>query len=108
MEGNSNAQPFEITIWYFSTRKEDASNLASIIKEGGNYFVNLHSAENRPDLQHVRTSPSYMFFQIDEFNEAMKVRELVEKNTGKIVNTKKSTDTKYQRSIRIVLTESNS
>ncbi len=96
---------FEIDVWYFPSRKDDAFALASFIRGQGSYLVNLHSADQRSSLKEERNGTSYMFFNKDEFSEAMEIKLLFEKHLGHSLNANKADESRSPRSIRLVLSE---
>ncbi len=100
-----NVEPFEIDVWYFPSRKKQALVLASFIRNQGDYLVNLHSADQRSSLKKQRNSTSYMYFNKDEFSEAMEIRLLFEKHLGHSLNANKADESRSPRSIRLVLSE---
>jgi hypothetical protein len=102
-----NAEPFQITIYYFPTRKESAYALTNLLTRQG-YWVNLQPASTYALLEKERNTPSYFFFNKGEFNKAMEVRGIIEKNLGHMVNAFKSDKIMTTLSMRLVITEAES
>ena len=85
---NQNAEPFQITVYYFPTRKVSALELSNFLTKQG-YLANLQPASSYPPLEKERNTPSYIYFNKDDFTRVMEIKGMMEKNLGHTVNAYK-------------------
>jgi hypothetical protein len=85
---NQNAELFQITVYYFPTRKESALELSNFLTKQG-YLANLQPASSYPPLEKERNTPSYIYFNKDDFTRVMEIKRMMEKNLGHTVNAYK-------------------
>ena len=85
---NQHAEPFQITVYYFPTRKETAYALSNFLTKQA-YLVNLQPASSYPPLEKERNTPSYIYFNKDDFTKVMEIKGMMEKNLGHTVNAYK-------------------
>ncbi|MGV1099329.1 hypothetical protein ACUUL3_07960 [Thiovibrio sp. JS02] len=96
--------PFQITVYYFPGRKDDAYDLSNFLTKQG-HLVNLQPASTYAPLEKERFTPSYIFFEKAGFSQVMAMKAVMEKNVGHAINAYESERTGNPLEMRLVLTE---
>jgi len=96
--------PYQIAIYYFPSRLHAAEALNFYFSQQG-YLVNMIPAATNDALHASRSAPSHLFFNHDEFMQAMGIKDSVEKVLGYPVNAYKFPISQSAPSMMMVFTE---
>jgi hypothetical protein len=95
---------FEIAVYYFPERENDAKALTFYFNEHG-YSVTMLPASNIEELEASRTSPSYIYFNQAQFKQAMGIKQKIEKVIGYPVNAYRYQNAQTSPAMMMVFTE---
>jgi len=95
---------FEIAVYYFPERENDAKALTFYFNEHG-YTVSMLAANSIEALEASRTSPSYIYFNQAQFKQAMAIKQKIEKVIGYPVNAYRYQDEQTSPAMMMVFTE---
>ncbi len=93
-----------ITVFYFPSKKLQASALTYYFKQHG-YHVDMKKASTVPALTGSKNSPSHIFFNRSEVGKAMKIKSLIEEVIGSSVNAYRFHEEQKNPSMMMVFTE---
>jgi hypothetical protein len=95
---------FEIAVYYFPSRINDAKALTFYFNEHG-HSVKMHRASSIEELEASRTSPSYIYFNQAQFKQAMGIKQTIEKVIGYPVNAYRYQNAQVSPAMMMVFTE---
>jgi len=95
---------FEIAVYYFPGRENDAKALTFYFNEHG-YSVSMLAASSIEALEASRTSPSYIYFNQAQFKQAMQIKQKIEQVIGYPVNAYRYQDVQTSPAMMMVFTE---
>ena len=96
--------PYQINIYYFPSRQHAAEALTFYFGQQG-YLVNMIPASTNEALRASRSTPSHIFFNHDEFMQAMGIKSSIEKVLGFPVNAYKFPISQSAPSMMMVFTD---
>lgn len=102
--GKETNKQFNITVYYFSSKKSAAQALTYYFKERG-YNVDMQLATSVDALKGSEKSPSHIFFNRSEIDKAMGIKQLIEEVIGFPVNAYRFHEEQSDPSMMMVFTE---
>ncbi len=102
--GEKNNKEYQIAIYYFPSKKNDADALGYFFKQHG-YSIAVHKAATIPALKSSKNTPNHIFFNRSEFDKAMKIKAMIEKVLGHTVNAYRFHEQQQNPSMMMVFTE---
>jgi hypothetical protein len=96
--------PYQISVYYFPTRKSAAQALAYYFSEQG-YLVETKAASTLKSLKSAKFSPSHIFYNHEDMIQAMGIKKKIEKIVGYPVNAYKFHVSQSSPSMMIVFTD---
>ncbi|NRA21755.1 MAG: hypothetical protein HRU05_14850 [Oceanospirillaceae bacterium] len=101
---NDSGSQYQISVYYFPSKENAAKALTYYFSQMG-HFIEMYPASSLEELSAFRYSPNRMYFNHDEFTQAMKIKTSMEDVLGYPVNAYKFIVSQSSPSLMIVFTE---
>lgn len=95
---------FTLLIYYFPERKKEAIKAGKYFQKE-RYTVQIKSALDEPAIKQKRLETSYFFFNHADLEQAMEIKQSLERVLGFPVNSYRRSDPLVTPSLMLVLTE---